>query len=73
MFSTYSKQRKDFVRLTKLRETELAIEQLSDTVMILSYSPDVHLQLTALRARKQELFNSMEADIPWICKVLPIK
>lgn len=73
MFSNYQKQRKEFIRLSQLRELGDSIQYLTAGVMDIKYAPDFHIQMRELRARELVLLDAMVADIPWVCKVLPIK
>lgn len=73
MLSKYIKARKDFVKLTHLRSLGNSITGLADVVIDITDDPNVKIQLADLRAREQALLDSMEAEIPWICKIKPVK
>jgi hypothetical protein len=73
MLSQYRQHRKNFVQLTYLRKVGNAINNLSETIIDITDDETVKIRLIELRAQEQAALSSMEADIPWICKVIPVK
>lgn len=73
MYTTYRQRRKDLANLYWIREVSESLHLLEDSVIDASDDPEVYAKILALRSQEKALIQSAISDIPWICRIFPIK